>query len=148
MQLTRRLAFAVIGLTLCAPAIARDTPVNLPLADVVEEGIANGQLDGSVRFYLEGQRTPAVLETFGDATSNRKTNAVGKSDAKACRWVALGALIALQNEARARGANAVIGLNSQFKRRSYTDPVKFQCNAGAIMAGVGFNGTYAKVAAN
>ena len=143
----RRFASALVFLALCAPALARDTPVHLVLADVVDEAISSGKINGSVRFYLEGQRMPAVLDTFGAATSSRKTNAVGKSDAEACRWVAMSALIALHQEARARGANAVIGLTSEFKRRSFVDAEKFECNAGAIMAGVGFRGTYAKLAA-
>ena len=145
--MTSRFAFALFWIVLCAPSVDRDTPVHLSLADVVEKGVADGHLDGTVRFFLEGQRMPAVLDTFGEATSTRKTNAFGKSDAKACRWVALSALIALQNEARARGANAVISLSSHFKRRSFTDSEKFECNAGALMAGVAFRGTYAKLAA-
>jgi uncharacterized protein YbjQ (UPF0145 family) len=143
---SRYVAALILFAACAAPASARDTPVHLVLADVVDDANASGQLDGSVRFYLDGQHTPAVLDTFGEATSNRKTNAVNKSDAEACRWVALSALIALQQEARARGANAVIGITSQFKRRSFSDAEKFECNAGALMAGVAFRGTYATVA--
>jgi uncharacterized protein YbjQ (UPF0145 family) len=141
-----RLSALLAILVVSVPVAARDTPVHLPLADVVEDATARGQLDGSVRFFLEGQRTPAVLDTFGEATTNRKTNAFNKSDAEACRWVTFSALIALQEEARARGANAVIGITSQFKNARFSDAEKFECRAGAIMAGVGLRGTYATVA--
>jgi uncharacterized protein YbjQ (UPF0145 family) len=144
-MITRTSALLAL-LILSTPVTARDTPVHLALADVVEDATTRGQIDGSVRFFLEGQRTPAVLDTFGEATTNRKTNAFNKSDAEACRWVAFSALIALQEEAKARGANAVIGITSQFKNTRFSDADKFECRAGAIMAGVGLRGTYATVA--
>lgn len=141
----------VIATLLCAafamPVTARDTTVYIPLDDVRDDSYAGGQLDGSVRFYLEGNPTPAVLDTLGEAITNKKTNALNKSDAEACRWVALSALIALQQEAKGRGANAVIGMTSYYKRRTYADADKIECHAGAIMSGVALRGTYAKVAA-
>lgn len=141
--------FALLLLLACAggSAVARDTEVLLPLQDVTDDSYSRGQLDGSVRFYLEGQSTPAVLDTYGEAVSNRKTNAVNKSDSEACRWVTLSALVALQEEAKGRGANAVIGIVSWYKRRTFADAEKVECHAGAIMAGVTLRGTYAKVAA-
>jgi uncharacterized protein YbjQ (UPF0145 family) len=142
-----RFAAALVLSCLSASALARDTVVLLPLADVIDESYSRGQLDGSVRFYLDGEHTPAVLDTLGEAVSNRKTNAVNKSDSEACRWVTLSALIALQEEARGRGANAVIGIVSWYKRRTYSDAEKVECHAGTIMSGITLRGTYAKVAA-
>lgn len=144
MTLRSLLLFAALAAPVAA--IARDTPVHLPLDEVV--AASDGRLDGSVRFYLEGTHTPAVLDTLGEAISNRKTNAANKSDAEACRWVLLSTLLALQEEARARGANAVIGLSSYYKRRPYVDETKVECHAGAFMAGATLRGTYARVAAD
>jgi uncharacterized protein YbjQ (UPF0145 family) len=142
----RFLAFAAVLLLAAPVAIARDSSLKLPLADVVAMGRANGQLDGSVSFHLEGAKAPAVRQSFGAATVNRKTNAVNKSDEQACQWVALSALTALQEAAKKRGANAVVGMRSNYKNRPWADPAKFECHAGGIMAGVAFTGTYARVA--
>ena len=71
----------------------------------IEEAKAAG-IDGSVRFYLAGQKTPTVVSRFGEDVTNKKTNGVGKSDAESCRWVALSALKALQEGAKDRGAIA------------------------------------------
>ena len=139
------LSTLVIG-GLAAPASARDTRLHLDAQPVIASGIEDRTLDGSVRFYFEGQATPAVLEQLGAASTNRKTNAVGKSDQEACRWVMLGALLALQEAAKARGANAVVGIRSNYKRQEFVSATQYECAAGAIMAGVALKGSYARVA--
>ncbi|MFA6985636.1 MAG: excinuclease ATPase subunit [Arenimonas sp.] len=131
-------AFAAI-----TPAHARDTSVRLDVSEVLDPSYSKDSLDGSVRFYFAGQPTPAVLSDFGKARTSRKTNAVGKSDAQACRWVMLTALAALQAEAKSRGANAVVDITSAHTFRS---PTQFECHAGGIMAGVSLKGRYAKLA--
>ncbi len=55
---------------------------------------AKDKLDGSVKFYLAGQATPAVIQKLGQDVSNRKTNGVGQKDRCGCKWVALSAPIA------------------------------------------------------
>ncbi|MCV6900751.1 hypothetical protein OE165_27340, partial [Escherichia coli] len=77
---------------------------------------AKEKLDGSVRFFFAGQRTPKVLETKGSDVSNRKTNGVGKSDEEACRWAALSALLSFQDKAKTMDANAVVNLVSYYKK--------------------------------
>lgn len=126
-------------------AHARDDAMMLPLAAVVEQGLASGKLDGSVKFYLSGAATPAVASELGDNVSNKKTNSVGKSDLDACNWAALSALIAFQNSARQKGADAVVDMHSFYKRTVVKDAVNYECHAGSIMAGVTLQGTYAKL---
>jgi uncharacterized protein YbjQ (UPF0145 family) len=141
------LAFALVAmLGLAAPATARDSAVRVTLDSVVAQGRASGELDGTVAFYLAGAKTPKTQAAFGAATVNRKTNAFNKSDEDACRWVAISALAALQEAAKKRGANAVVGLVSNFKNKEWRDATLFECHAGGLMAGVAFKGTYARVA--
>ncbi|HEU0153707.1 MAG TPA: excinuclease ATPase subunit [Arenimonas sp.] len=139
------LAFALAGL-LANTAEARDKRVQFDIASAIAAGEADGSLDGSVKFYFEGQATPRLFAEFGPANTNRKTNAVGKSEREACQWAMLGALVALQDAAKARGADAVVGLRSNFKREVFSSPTQYQCGAGRLMAGVALLGTYAKVA--
>lgn len=126
-------------------AHAEDKIIHVPLKDVVDMPEAKGKLDGSVKFYLEGQATPKVLTKSNEDTSNRRTNAVGKDEIFACKWAALSALIAFQDKAKTLGANAVIGMVSFFKKETYSDPVNFECRKGAMMAAVTLKGSYAKV---
>lgn len=140
----------LIVLSVCAavsmPAMSADTPNYFPLASVVEMGIAQGKLDGTVAFYLEGQPTPRVTARMGEDASNKKTNAFGKSALEACNWAALSALIAFENKAKQMGANAVVGMHSWYKKKEFKHPENYECAEGAIMAGVTLKGTYAKVA--
>lgn len=133
-------------LSLSSVATARDTRVEVSLQQVVEFGLAEGQLDGSVRFYLDGAATPPIAKKFGEGVSNKKTNAANKSDEEACRWVTLSVLVAFQNSARAQGANAVVDLVSYYKKNVWKDPAMIECRAGMLMAGVALKGRYAKLA--
>lgn len=143
--LTAALMAALAGAA-ATPALARDTEHKLPLADVIELGRSSGKLDGSVKFYLKGQKTPKVLERKGEGVSNKKTNAFNKSDEEACAWAALSALISFQESAKSHGANAVVDLVSYYKKDASASDTEYECHAGAMVAGVALKGSYAKVA--
>lgn len=127
-----------------APADARDTRQHFDIAQAIAAGKADGTLDGSVKFYFKGESTPDA-QRLGPATTNKKTNAFGKRDEVACQWVFLGALKALQAAAKARGADAVIDIESNYKNQPFTSATQYECGAGGLMAGVALKGVYAKV---
>lgn len=139
------IAVAAASTVLSAPASARDTKYLLPFKDVLEMPEAKEKLDGSVQFFLSGQKTPKVLESRGTEVSNRKTNSVGKSDEDACRWAALSALIAFQEKAHELGANAVVDMVSYYKKNEMKSAAEYECHAGAVVAGVALKGTVAKI---
>ena len=147
MSKTLIIALASLAALLAAPvAHARETRVELPLQELVASAEAKAAgIDGSVGFYLAGQKTPQVASKMGEDITNRKTNAANKSDEQACRWVALSALKALQEGAKDRGANAVIDIVSYFKKNEFRSATNYECHAGGIMSGVAFKATYAKV---
>lgn len=124
---------------------ARDTTHRFPVSEVLDASYHEGKLDGSVRFYFAGEETPKVVANYGEGVANRKTNGVNKSDAEACRWVMLSSLVALQEAAKKRGANAVVGITSYYKRKEYKSATQYECHAGSLMSGVALKGTYAKV---
>ena len=144
----RRLTLAlatVLTLAVAPAADARDTRQHFDIATAIAAGKADGTLDGSVQFHFKGARAPAVGERLGPANTNRKTNAFGKSDGKACQWVFLGALKALEAAAKERGANAVIDIESNYKNQVFSSATQYECGAGGLMAGVALKGVYAKV---
>ena len=143
----RRLTLAlttVLTLAAAPAADARDTRHQLDIATAIAAGKADGTLDGSVQFHFKGARAPAATR-LGPANTNKKTNAFGKSDETACQWVFLGALKALQAAAQARGANAVIDIESNYKSQVFTSATQYECGAGGLIAGVALKGVYAKV---
>lgn len=140
------LALATVATLAIAPtADARDTRQQFDIATAIAAGKADGTLDGSVQFHFKGARAPALASRLGPARTNKKTNAFGKSDATACQWVFLGALKALQEAAKERGANAVVDIESNYKNQVFTSATQYQCGAGGLMAGVALKGVYAKV---
>ena len=141
--------FALIAATallaLASTAQARETRVEQSLHELVNSAEArNVGIDGSVKFYLAGEKV-SVVERLGEDVTNKKTNAANKSDAEACRWVALSALRALQDGAKSRGANAVVDIVSYYKKNEFKSSTNYECYAGTILAGVALKGTYAKV---
>lgn len=124
---------------------ARDTAVYFPLADVLNSAAAKERLDGSVRFYLAGQKTPNVKERMEVDSSSPKTNGFNKTPQEACHWAALSALISLQKRAKQLGANAVVDIVSNWKHKEYSNPTNFECHDGAFAVGVTLKGTFAKV---
>lgn len=135
----------LIALSFVAPVVARDTELHLPVKDVLDDSYAQGKLDGSVKFYFSGQATPAIASRLGQGSTHRKTNAVGKSDSEACRWVMLTALMALQKQAKEVGADAVIDISSAGKNSNDGNFATYECHAGSIMAGVALRGSYVKL---
>ncbi len=138
-------AACAMTLFLSAPLLARETVQHYPLRDVIDMPEAKGQLDGSVKFYLAGQKTPKILKRMSSDVSNKKTNSVGKSDEFGCRWAALSALVSLQESAKRLGANAVVDIVSYYKKVESKSPTDYECRSGNIIVGVTLKGTYAKV---
>lgn len=142
----RVLVLAWLMTIVALPVAARDTTIHLPLAAIETMPQARGKLDGSVKFFLAGQTTPTVVERLNTLVANRKTNGFGTSDQDGCRWAALSALIALQDKAKAQGANAVVDIVSYYKKNEVKSSTDYECHAGAVVVGVALKGTLAKIA--
>jgi uncharacterized protein YbjQ (UPF0145 family) len=102
----------------------------LPIAIAMDIKDAQDKLDGSIKFYFGDQPTRQVLTNLGSDVSNRKTNAFGKSDEKACNWAFLSAMLALQTRAQQLGANAVINTVSHYNKRVMSSATEFECMQG------------------
>ena len=135
---------SLLALVAAAPAMARNTPVNITLQSVLDMPEAKAKLDDSVKFYLAGSPTPKASQKLGEDTSNAKTNAFNKTAEEACRWNALTALIKFHEHAKRVGANAVIDIVSYNAHETFSSPTEIQCLDGTFMGGIALKGTYAK----
>lgn len=142
----RPIAAILFTIFLAAPASARDPVQYFDLQPVIDDALKSGQLDGTVTFHLRGAVQPAAGAPIDEARTSRKTNAVNKTSEEACRWATLGALKALQAQAKAKGANAVVDMTSNFEDKTYASATQYECHLGAIAAGVAFKGSYVKLA--
>jgi uncharacterized protein YbjQ (UPF0145 family) len=145
----KRIAAAVLtvmfSLVTTWPAEARNTKHLLPIAEALAVKDAEEKLQGNIKFFFGDQETPKILAKLGTDQSNRKTNAFGKSDEKACNWAFLSAMIALERRAQQLGANAVVNIVSYYDRKVMSSRTEFECHAGAIIAGVVLRGEFVKV---
>ena len=145
-KLTCSAVLLVVALSGSSPAQARDTKHLLPIEPALEAKDAKDKLDGSVKFFFGNQETPKILTKLSTDVTNQKTNAVGKSDERACNWVFLSAMIQLEKRAKQLGANAVVNIVSYYQKNVMSSPTEFECHAGAIMAGVALRGEFVKIA--
>ncbi|SDU24095.1 hypothetical protein [Halopseudomonas salegens] len=134
------LAIALVGLTMIGTAQARDTQHLLPVEEAMNTSDARAKLDPNIRFFFADTPHPRVVRDHGNFVTNKKTNAFGKSDEEACKWVMLSALISLQDRVKTEGGNAVINIESYYKSNPMVSRTEYECQAGAIMAGVALRG--------
>jgi hypothetical protein len=122
-------------------AEARDTKHLLPIADAINSPQGKNALGTDIKLYFAGEEAPKAAKTLGSFVTNKKTNAVLKSDETACKWVLLSALKELQERARKEGGNAVVDIESFYKQEPYRSTDKYECHAGSTIAGVALRGT-------
>ena len=131
-------------IVLSQPGFARDTIHNFPIASIMPTEKAKSKLAG-VKFYFGKQEHGKVIKRFGVFSTNKKTNAFGKSDQEACEHVFLSAMIQLQQRALSLGGNAVINIKSNYKNSLTSSNDTYQCGAGAVIAGVALQGEVVKL---
>jgi hypothetical protein len=141
MRLSTGLLLILICLPISTSVFARDTLLKLPVSDVLNDPSNASRLEG-VKFYFGDEPHPEVTQSFGTDRTNKKTNAFGKSDVEACKWVMLSALVQLHQRAIELGANAVINIKSNYKNNETSSATEYVCGAGALMAGVAFIGEF------
>lgn len=130
-------------LLLSYTAQAKDEVLTLPLGDLLTTDKAKNTLH-KIPVYFAGQSHPKISNNWGEVTTSRKTNAVGKSDKEACEWVLLSALKVLQEAAQQRGYDAVVNIRSNYRHNEFSSATEFQCGSGNIIAGVALKGDLVK----
>jgi hypothetical protein len=148
MTFARICLIGVAGLLMLTspPVRAADDIVMLSIADAMNLPAAKEKLDGSVKFYFGHQPAPKITQKHGNFIANPKTNAFGKSEGKACDWAFLSALISLQDRAKSVGANAVVNIQSYYKKHEVTSETQFECHKGFLIAGVALRGDVVRTA--
>lgn len=126
-------------------ASARDDVLELSVADAMANAKVSQAVGDGVQFYFGGQSHDTVKQTFGEWSTNKKTNAFGKSDEFACQWAFAGALKTLKQRAIKEGGNAVINIRSNYKNNLTSSDTHFKCGAGNVIAGVALIGDVVKL---
>ena len=143
-MLHKKLLFiAMLATGFMTAAHADDDVHQLNFKEAVDRAVADGTLDGSVKFYLSGTKSGGQVLQKGIVT-NKKTNGFAKTAESSCDWVLRSALIQMQNNAKAKGGNAVTNIVSYFKSNETRSTTTYDCYKGAVMAGVTLKGDIVK----
>jgi len=137
-----------ISLSFCATSVqARDTVHHLPVNEAIKSGKAQGALNDDIKFFFGDQPHPAIETMLNKgATTSKKTQTAGRGgDEEACNWVMQSALIQLQQTARSMGGNAVVNIESFYKRNVFRSNDQFECHAGNVVSGVALRGDIVKL---
>ena len=132
-----------LTLGISVAAQAADDTYHLNFNEAVQAAVADGTLDGSVKFYLAGTKSGGQVIQKG-LVSNKKTNGFGKTAESSCDWVLRSTLIQLQNTAKKRGANAVMNIVSYYKANESRSNTTYECHKGTAIAGVALKGDIVK----
>jgi uncharacterized protein YbjQ (UPF0145 family) len=144
MKKTGLLVILLLSITTHS-VLARSTISEFPIKQAMSLEQAKEKVGNEVRFYFGNQKHGGVLKSWGEVSTNKKTNAFLKSDEEACNHVFLSALIALRNRAIKEGGNAVVKIKSNYKGKTTSSEATFQCGAGNVIAGVALKGTIVKL---
>jgi len=126
-------------------AHARDDHFMLPLKDVMARASAEHMINDSVKYFFGKTKHPKAKTNFGEASTNKKTNAFNKTDIEACQWAFLSAIKQLHTKAVSLGANAVVNIRSNYKNNLISSETEYQCGAGTFVAGVALKADFIKI---
>lgn len=143
MLMKKLCAAAVLTVSVTTAVQAADAMHDFNFKEAVDRAVADGTLDGSVKFYLAGTKSGGKVIEKGLVT-NKKTNGFAKSAETSCDHVLRSALIQFQNTAKANGANAVTNLVSFYKSNETRSTTTYKCAKGTAIAGVALKGDIVK----
>lgn len=142
----RKIALGVMIVLCSAWVQARDTEHKLPIKDVLAMTEYAEKVGDEVKFVFGEEAKGAAYEKdLGEFTTNKKTNAFNKTDEEACRWAMLSALIQFKSKAKELGGDAVVALQSYYKKDAFVSSTEYECHAGAMLAGVALRGKVVKL---
>jgi len=105
----------------------------------------SSEIRKDIPLYFGDKSHPRVARSYGEYSTNKKTNAFNKSDKVACEWAFLSAVLQLQRKAAQLGGDAVINIKSNYNRNETSSTKTFKCAVGNIIAGVALKGTVVKL---
>lgn len=129
----------IITVILVSNVLAANDIYNYNFNEAVKRCIDDRTLDGTVKFYLEGNVIDAKI-IKGGVVANKKTNGFSKTPEFSCDWALRSALIYLQKLAKNHGANAVVNIVSYYKAKTTNSDITYRCHKGNAITGVALKG--------
>jgi len=158
----KMVGLAALLMSLCAgSAQARNDTYFLPIQDALKANKL--QLDAAIRLYYADQPHPDVEATLRkgqvahkkgqgysykhheESIARPNKESVEKDDKEGCNLAMQTALHHLQEQAYRMGGNAVINIESYYRKKAFRSADKFECHAGRSGASVALRGDIVKL---
>jgi hypothetical protein len=111
------LALIITSLFIITPeAHSRDSKHLFSIQDAMITADFQAKLNPNIKFFFGNQAHAEIESVVGKYTSNKKTNAFNRSDEVACQRAFLSALLSFQQRAQNNGGNAVVEIESYYKK--------------------------------
>ncbi len=137
--------FFGIFLLLSPLAQAKDDLSLYSIKDALSTREAKTQLDPGVKLYFADQPHPKAEKTLGTWVTNKRFPLLDKKPKSVCEYTFVDALEELQRRALKEGGNAVVGIESYYKKMVRPSVDKYMCGVGYVAIGVALRGTVIKV---
>ena len=146
MKIATYIALSLVLVFATSTSQARNEVLRLSIEEALSQPDADSRLDSSIRLFFGDQAVPTIERKLGTFTSNKKTNGFNKSDVEACNWAFLSAIISLQERAAREGGNAVVNIQSFYRKSEFSSASEFECGAGTFVVGITMVGEVVRLA--
>jgi len=146
MKIAIHIALSLVLVFATSTSQARNEVLRFSIEEALSQPEAVSRLDSSIRLFFGDQAVPAIERKLGTFTSNKKTNGLNKSDAEACNWAFLSAMMSLQERAAREGGNAVVNIRSFYRKSEFSSASDFECGAGTFVVGITMVGEVVRLA--
>ena len=146
MKIAIYIALSLVLVCATSTSQARNEVLRFSIEEALSQPEAVSRLDSSIRLFFGDQAVPAIERKLGTFTSNKKTNGLNKSDAEACNWAFLSAMMSLQERAAREGGNAVVNIRSFYRKSEFSSASDFECGAGTFVVGITMVGEVVRLA--
>ena len=137
----------LVSLPFCSISVqARSVPIYPPIQDVIEMGKTKKKLRDDVQLYFSDQPHPAIETTLRQGfVVHKKASKVDRTDEEACHIAMLEILRVFQARAHRAGGNAVVNIESYYKKKSFRSEDQYECFTGYAKSGVILRGDIIKL---
>lgn len=127
-------------------AHARNVELMVPIAPALAATDISDRPTGAVKFFFGDQPTPKIAARIETYAATPRSNAMAKSDLRACQEALLWTLLALEKRALQKGANAVVNIVSFHRGREMSSATEVECRVGNVIVSVFLKGELVKLA--
>jgi uncharacterized protein YbjQ (UPF0145 family) len=129
------------------PVDARNIVHLFPITAALESKDLPEKPSGSIQFFFTKEKSPKAGKTIRSETIDRKARLRGNSNENACHEAFASVLMAFEKRAQEMGANAVVNVVSNYKRREMSSATHFECHEGSGYMAVALRGDFVTLAA-